>query len=211
MFSNTEPCAPGSLLPLSTPAWLIGSAPVKTQRMNRLRQCRQKPSDWKPPLPWRGRNAARAASLPSSKLVLRLDVDVFGVDHAFVLLGFLPGRRTGVGGGAAAGEATTLRSSTGLSRFVHRLRQLVRSLREPLARRIHGARIGSFQCLFGIGQCRLYIGALAARDLVSVLLQHLLDLVNHRVELVARFDFLTLGLVLGGVRFGVFGHVIDFL
>ena len=44
-----------------------------------------------------------------------------------------------------------------------------------------------------------------------MLFQHLVDLINHRVELITRFHFFALGFVFGSVRFGVLRHALDFL
>src|SRR5437588_4067244 len=100
--------------------------------------------------------------LPS---LLRLDIDILSVNYAFVLLLLLAGLSTVAAWSCAAG----LCSAGGLSRFVHRLSQLVRSRREPFARRVHRGCVDTFECLFGIGQSRFHIAALAAGDLVSVL------------------------------------------
>src|SRR4051812_962082 len=73
-----------------------------------------------------------------SSLPFRLNIDVLCVDYAFILLLFLSGRSaSAIGGCACAGETACLSSASGLSRFVHRLGQLVRSLGKPLARRVH--------------------------------------------------------------------------
>src|SRR5207248_6446247 len=100
-----------------------------------------------------------------SPSLLRLDIDILSVDHAFILLLLLARLSTIAAGSCAA----SLRSASRRSRFVHRLSQLVRSLREPLACGVHRRCVGAFECLFGIGQRRFHIATLAAGDLVSML------------------------------------------
>src|SRR5262249_26864638 len=56
----------------------------------------------------------------------------------------------------------------------------------------------------------LYSATLRAEEFVPVLTQHLLDAVDHRVELVFGLDLLTFRLVLGCVRIRFLCHALDF-
>src|ERR1019366_1865398 len=64
--------------------------------------------------------------------------------------------------------------------------------------------------LLGVAQGIFHLATLFAADLVAVLAQHLLDLVNHAVELVPALDLFLLGLVFRGVRIGFFRHALYF-
>src|SRR6185312_13812860 len=130
-----------------------------------------------------GRGRLPRRSLPC--LFLVLDVDVLSVDHAFIFLLFL--LRAAITSCARL-RTTRTRSALGrLGGFIHGLRQFVRGLRKPFSRRVHDRRVGSFQRLLGIGQSRFHAALFVAGDLVTVLFQHLFDVVDHAVELVSRF------------------------
>src|SRR5262249_39907280 len=115
-------------------------------------------------------------SLRRENLFLVLHIHVLGVDHAFIFLLLLAAgfvlRRTGL---RTRASITCRRSLRG---FIHDLGQLVRSLRQLLARRIHGCSVRTFQGLLGIGNRRLNLALLVARDLVAVLFQGLFHLID---------------------------------
>src|SRR5215469_12399903 len=136
------------------------------------------------------------------RLFLLIDVHILGVDHALVFL-FLA--RAGIRAGLGFGARSSLRS---LRRLVHGLRKLVRGLGQALTGRVHDARIRALDGFLRVRQSRFHRGLLVARDLVPMLLQHLLDVVDEAVELVAGFDLFALGLVFGGVRLGFLGHAL---
>src|SRR5215472_13523743 len=92
-------------------------------------------------------------------LFLLVDVHVLSVDHTFVFL-LLACARLGSRVWSAGGRALRL------DRLVHGLRQRVRSLGEPLARRVHNAGVGALHGFLGIGQRRLHIAFVLGWDLV---------------------------------------------
>src|SRR5580658_4127573 len=139
---------------------------------------------------------------PSSSLLLLVDVDKLRVDHIVLLLGAGAIRRRT--------SAVSLRSATRRSRtrLVHRLSQLVARLRQTVDRFVdliytaagHGLprRLErGFHCL-----------GIVVADLVAMVLQHLLDLVDHRIGAIARVDFILALVVLGCVGLGVLGHLL---
>ena len=67
------------------------------------------------------------------------------------------------------------------------------------------------QRLLGIGYRVFDIATLGAGDLIAMLLQHLLHVVEHGVELVLGLDGVALRLVVGGMRIGILRHALDFL
>src|SRR5439155_1051627 len=77
----------------------------------------------------------------------------------------------------------------------------MRGLSERFACVIHLRLVARLERLLGIRNRVLHIATLAAGDLISLLAQHLLDLVDQRVELVLGLDLLALGFVLSRVRF----------
>ena len=87
----------------------------------------------------------------------------------------------------------------------------MRGLSERFACVIHLRLVARLERLLGIRNRVLHIATLAAGDLISLLAQHLLDLVDQRVELVLGLDLLALGFVLSRVRIRVLGHALDFL
>ncbi|ACO33777.1 NAD-specific glutamate dehydrogenase domain protein [Acidobacterium capsulatum ATCC 51196] len=134
-------------------------------------------------------------------LLLLVHVHVLGVDHAVVLL--LLGLRF-AGGRFARGS----RAGSGVG-LVHGLGQLVRRGGQLLARGVQFlGRRSAFERLLGVSQGGLHFGLLLTRNLVAVLLQHLLDVVDEVVELVAGLDLVALGLVFGRVRLGFLGHAL---
>ena len=85
-------------------------------------------------------------------------------------------------------------------------------LGQLLVRGLHVAHAGrALQRLLGFGQRRLHFGLIGGLHLFATVLQHLLDVVDQRIEAVARLDLLALLLVLGGVRLGFLGHLLDFV
>src|SRR6266576_6553031 len=123
-------------------------------------------------------------TIPDS-LLLVLDVDVLSINYAFVFLG-LAVAGTRAWRWACAGCA--LRSALRLSSLVHLLGQLVRGSGQSFAGLIHLRFVVRLQGFLGIGERVFDVAAFGAGDLVAVLLQHLLDVVDHRVELVLGFD-----------------------
>ena len=77
---------------------------------------------------------------------------------------------------------------TSVGQFV---RSLASASREPCSSR----RVAAFQRLLGVGQRVLHVLRFVAGNLVAMLAQHLLDRVDHAVELVPRFDLLALRFV----------------
>ena len=143
-----------------------------------------------------------------SRLLLRFDVHVLGVDHPFVFL-LAPAIRTRLRSSARTCARARLRSARGLSRFVHLLSQLVRGGSQAFARLVHLPLVVRLERLLGISQSVFDISAFRAGDLIAVLAQHLLDVVDHRVELVLGLDRLARCLVFGRVRVGFFRHALD--
>src|SRR3954454_20329307 len=147
----------------------------------------------------------------AGSLLLVFNVHVLGVNNAFVLL--LPRAvRTWLSAGSRrwACARTRLRSACRLSGLVHLLRQLVRGGGQGLARPVHLRLVIGLERLLGVGQSVFDVAAFGAGDLVTVLLQHLLDVVNHRVQLVLGFDRIAGRLVLGRMRVGFLRHALDF-
>src|SRR5207245_5766521 len=98
-----------------------------------------------------------------------------------------------------------------LSRLVHLLGQLMRGLGQRFAGTVHLRFVVRLQRFLRVGKRVFYLSAFGAGDLVARLTQHFLDLVDHGIELIASVDFLALGLVVGGMRLGIFRHALDFL
>src|SRR5581483_147941 len=131
-------------------------------------------------------------SVRATRLAFVVDVNVFGVDYTFfflLLLACAVGSRCG--SRASARGRACARSTLRLRRLVHLLSQLVRGLSQALARLVHSLLGAGFEGLLRVGHSVLDIAALRAGDLVAVLAEHLLDAVDHRVELVAGLDFLA--------------------
>src|SRR5579875_2892584 len=111
---------------------------------------------------------------------LLLRVDILRVDHAFVL-GL-------VIGSSRAGTSTVRRWDTVAAslRLIQRLCQLVARRRQPLTRRVQLGRTRvAGQRALGIRKRRLYVALVCSLHLVATLTQHLLNVVDHGVELVA--------------------------
>src|SRR5882757_3718204 len=140
-------------------------------------------------------------------LFLVIHVDVLGVYDAFVFL-LLAFGRMAVGGGI--GRWSACRSRSRLAGFVHLFGQFVRGGGQSFAGLVHRSFVGAFQRLLGVGDGSLDVAALGAGNFVAVLAQHFLHVVSHGIELVLGLDFLALGLVFCGVRFGVLRHAVDF-
>ena len=64
--------------------------------------------------------------------------------------------------------------------------------------------------LLRLCQGRLHVGLLGSLHLLAGILQHLLDVVDHAVQLIAGLDLLALLLVLGRVAFRFPGHLLHF-
>ena len=69
--------------------------------------------------------------------------------------------------------------------------------------------IAAAQRGLGIGQSRLDVSLVCRRNLVATFAQHLLDVVDHGVELIASLDLLLGLLVLRRMCFGVLGHAVN--
>src|SRR5665811_478536 len=153
------------------------------------------------------RSAPRTHQLPTTsyQLLLVFHVHVLGVDDTFVLL------LLRLAAGSAVSTRSRIASRWCSLRLVHSLGQLVRSLGQVFACRVHELGVGAFQRLLGVGQRVLDIAAFLPGDLVAMLAQHFFDLVHHAVKLVARLDFRAPGLVLGRVSVGFLRHALHFL
>src|SRR6202030_3397920 len=141
--------------------------------------------------------------------LLLVYIYVLGIDYAFVLLGFTVAARLRSAGTAARARVSTRRRGLRLRRFVHLLRQFVRSLGQGLACTVHLRLVVRLQRLLRVGQRVFHLAAFGAGNFVSLLFQHLLNLVNHRVELVLGVDRLTLRLVFSRVSIGFLRHALD--
>src|SRR6185312_13426014 len=153
---------------------------------------------------WRG----RLPLICVDGLFLVFHVYVLCINHAFIFLLFLLRSTIPRSARLRTSARSTLRW---LGRFIHGLGQLVRSLGQPLARRVHRRHIRAFQRLLGIRQRRFHIALVIAGDLVAVLFQHLFDVVDQAVKLVASFDLLAFLFILGRMRLGFLGHALHFL
>src|SRR5579872_1220910 len=154
-------------------------------------------------------HSAQDDSPQDYSLLLVFYVYVLGVDYAFVFL--LTASAVGARLWACAWRWAGARSSAcGLSGFVHLLGQLVRGGGEVLAGLIHLRLVVGLERFLRIGQRVFDVATFGAGDLVAVLFQHLLDVVDHRVELVLGFDRVAGCLVLGRMRIGFFRHPLDF-
>src|ERR1700722_18493846 len=141
-------------------------------------------------------------------LLLVVDVDELGIDNVVFVFLLLGAGASSIPTGRSA--LSTTAGSPGL-RFIHRLRQLMAGLRESigsLADLFHGA--AGHGVARGLHR-RLHVFGVVIADLIAMLLEHFLDLVNHRVRPVARIDFVFALVVFGAVSLGVFGHLVDFL
>src|SRR6185295_1309363 len=58
---------------------------------------------------------------------------------------------------------------------------------------------------------RFHVLGVFLADLVAMILEHLFDLVDHRVGAIARVDLILAPVIVGGVGFGVLGHLVDFV
>src|SRR5947207_5700728 len=87
----------------------------------------------------------------------------------------------------------------------------MRGLGQRFAGTIHLRFVVRLKRFLRVGKRVLHLSTLGAGDLVARLTQHFLDLVDHGIELIASVDFLALGLVVGGMRLGIFRHALDFL
>src|SRR5579864_7426325 len=150
----------------------------------------------------------RARKTPS---LLVFDVYVLGVDYAFVFLLTASAVRAGLRARACIWRGACARGSAlRLSGFVHLLGQLVRGGGQGLASLVHLRLLVGLKRFLGIGQRVFDVATFGAGDLVAVLLEHLLDVVNHRVELVLGFDRIASCLVFRRVRVGFLRHALDF-
>src|ERR1700747_144414 len=103
-------------------------------------------------------------------LLLVVDIDVLGVDNAFVFLLLVTCAR----GSRAIGGACAPSSGGGCAGLVHCFGQLVRSSRQLLTSVVElTCASAALQFAFGIGQSRLDLAPLGAGDFVPVLLEHL--------------------------------------
>src|SRR5208283_1979193 len=151
-----------------------------------------------------GSRFAHARETPS---LLVFDVHVLSVDYAFVFLLTMTvvARRR-----ACAWSRTCPWSACRLRSLIHLLRQLMRGRRQLLSRRIHRWLVAAFDSLLRVRQRVLNIAALGAGDFVAMFFQHLLDVVNHRVELILGLDLFAPRFVFGRMRIGFLSHALDF-
>src|SRR6202162_1141284 len=102
-------------------------------------------------------------------------------------------------------------ASSWTSRFVHRFGQFVAGgfkLRGGLIDEVY-ATLG--HGLLGFFERFLYRLGVGRVNFVPMLLQHLLDVVNHRIGAVARLDLLFLLAIVARMRFGVPRHFLHFV
>src|SRR6185312_14343390 len=150
------------------------------------------------------------AARPRDCLFLVFNVDELCIDHIVLrLLGLSAGSRTCTIAARRSARSTAPRTA-GL-RLVHGLRQFVARLGESigsLADLFHGA---AGHGLAGGIERGFHVFRVVIADLVAMILEHLLDLVHHRVSPVAGVDFILALAVVGAMRLGVLGHLVDFL
>src|SRR5205823_8397777 len=92
-------------------------------------------------------------------------------------------------------------------RLVHRLGQLVARRGQLIGRRGNLVESAVGHRLLNVLNRRFNFLGVCFGDLVSMLLQHLFDVVDHRVRAIASFDLVSLLPVVGGVRFRVTRHL----
>src|SRR5271166_6382581 len=126
-------------------------------------------------------------------LLFVLYIHVLRINDAFVFLGVAV-RRSSRPFARPCARRCALRR---LGCFVHLLGKFVRSLSQLLAGLVHGRLVAAFQRFLGVGNRVLDIAAFRAGDFIALLAQHLLDSVDHGIELVLGVDRFTLSLVLG--------------
>src|SRR6185437_13648036 len=95
--------------------------------------------------------------------------------------------------------------------FVHGLGQLVACLGQLVGGGIQLVGVAIGHGFLGFFDCRFDVLGFGIADLRAVLLERLLHVVDHGVGAVARFDLIPLLAVVGGVRFGVLGHLVYFV
>src|SRR5579883_2197190 len=140
-------------------------------------------------------------------LLFVIHVDEFGIhDVVFAALAALLSTRSSAGAVAAGGRATGLRGG-----FIHGLGQFMASCGEAVERRVDACAVVFAHCRARLRQSVLDLLRLGVADLGAVLLQCLLDVVDHGVGAVARFNGLLLLAVIGRVGLGVARHLLDFL
>src|SRR5439155_18830849 len=119
------------------------------------------------------------ARAPAPTTLLLIYVRVLGVDYAFVFLGFTVAAGLLAASAATRPSASARRRCLRLRRLVHLLGKLVRSLRQSLPRAVHLRFVVRLEYLLRIGDCVFHVSAVGAGNFVSLLLQHLLNLINH--------------------------------
>src|SRR5262249_20824971 len=106
---------------------------------------------------------------------------------------------------ARAGARRTGAGTRPLQVLHHRVRRLVQ-VADRLPDRVH---VLARRRLLHLGEGRINRGSIPCRPLFGVVLQQLLQLVDHLVRLVAGVDQLAFLLVLLGVRLGLLAHPLD--
>src|SRR5579875_689056 len=93
-------------------------------------------------------------------------------------------------------------------RLVHRLGQLVARRGQLICRRVDLIEVAVGNRLLDVLDRGFHLLRIRFGDLVAMFLQHLLDVVNHRVRPIPSFNLILLLPVVGRVRFGVARHLL---
>src|ERR1017187_4178683 len=137
--------------------------------------------------------------LVTSWSFLIIDIDEFGVDH--VILAFVFGLRLAVGGRLLrAGRRRAL---------VHGFGQLVAGGGEAIGGRVDLIGIVLVEDFLGLFEGGVDLFGFGFAHLGAVLLEGLFDVVDHGIGAIAGVDGVLLLAVLGGVGFGIPGHLFD--
>src|ERR1035441_545951 len=133
-------------------------------------------------------------------LLLIVDIHEFGVDH--VILAFVFGLALAVGG-------RLLRTTSGRRRaLVHGFGQLVAGGGEPIDRRVDLIGIVLVEDFLSLFQSRVDLLGFGFAHLRAMLLERLFDVVDHGIGAIAGVDRVLLLAVVGGVGFGIPGHLL---
>src|ERR1035438_3782708 len=148
--------------------------------------------------PGPGRGTASLAAVTSCRLLLVVDIDEFGVHH--VILAFVIGLGLAIGG-------RLLR--TGRRRvLVHGFGQLVAGGGEAIDGGVDLVGIVLVEGFLGLFESGIDLFGLGFAHLGAVLLEGLFDVVDHGIGAIAGVDGVLLLAVLGGVGFGIPGHLL---
>src|SRR5450759_3858170 len=133
--------------------------------------------------------------------LLIIDIDEFGVDH--VVLAFVFGLGLAIGG-------RLLR--TGLAgALVHGFGQFVAGGGQAIDGGVDLIGVVLSEGFLGLFEGGIDLFGFGFADLATVLLERLFDVVDHGIGAIARVDGVLELAVLGGIGFGVAGHLLDFI